>query len=388
MKKIIVITIISTILFFASAVKLVFARTAEYESEFIQKQQIQAYKWASFNEMFNQAKTDFIFSSIYGGVYFEDTILVINVVSQNEDMFRYSYYPGTEYRVNTVNYSLNELEEVKNSVLQKYQCLKINQIYIDVIRNKVVVSTELSFTEFFEQIDVTIDHEMLLVTSQFIEMDYNINYTVNGHPYSILSSQCTVGFAAKDGSGNAGFVTAGHCIELSGASTGTDVYYDGLHAGDVAGGWHFEVGDVDGAFIKLRYPWIGTKWLPSKNLIFGGSYYSVGTFSSFYTVGTLVAFHGTFGANNTTNTAVEYGLIIQDGITISDTNGCILYDNMFSTSIITHSGDSGGPVTITIYIGEGIYETNVIGVLSHSYNSLSYFSKASDILEELSLSAY
>merc|ERR1711879_13569 len=103
----------------------------------------------------------------------------------------------------------------------------------------------------------------------------------------------------------------------SGASNGTNVYYDSSHAGD-----------VDGGFVELRYPLLGTKWLPSHNLVFGGSYFAVGTFSSFFVPGTIVNFHGTFGPNGTVNTTVDSGEILNGSINVYNDQNQLMYTNM------------------------------------------------------------
>ncbi|MBU1094665.1 MAG: S1 family peptidase [Firmicutes bacterium] len=388
MKKIIAVIMVFAVMFTLLNLTSVSAMNDKTESNLLEKQNEQAYKFKMFNDMMNEEKNNVSFNEIYGGVYFEDTTLFINVVEHNVERFKNNYNLGVEYEVKNVIYSLKKLEEVKEIVLQNIADLKIREISVDIIKNKVVILSELPISEFKNKLSNDIDFDTLEVKTLIPEIDYNVKYTVNGHAYVIRQSQCTVGFAAKDSNGNPGFVTAGHCVVLSGSTTGTDVYYDGYHAGDVASGWHFEDGDVDGAFIKLRDPWIGTTWLPSRSLIFGGSYYTVGTFSSYYAIGTSVSFHGTFAADGGINTAVENGQITGNGITIIDDNYNVLYVDMFSTDIETHHGDSGGPLTLTFYIGEGYYETNVIGVLSLGIDGNSYFSKAINILSELNLSVY
>lgn len=387
MKKLIILMMLMTLIIMSNLLS-VSASDYAIDVEYTKIQSEQAYKIKQFNDFYEKERNNIFFIQSFGGNFFKEVTLFVNVTEGNEKEFRNRYSKEFDFEIQLVKYSYSELELVKNEIAVNPSIYKLRELSINVIENKVEISTELSVVDFDKLLSKEVDRQKVHVIGDFSVFEYNTRYTINGERYEVLSFGCTVGFAARDSNNDPGFVTAGHCMELSGASNGTNIYYDGDHAGDAVSGWHFEDGDVDGAFVELRDPWIGTTWLPTKNLVFGGPYYTVGSFSSYYAIGTNVRFHGTFEADGSRNTAVETGEITGNNIDVYD-GSTLLYSNMFRTDIETHHGDSGGPLTITFYIGEGFYETNVIGVLSFSLTTdESYFSKASDILIELNLTAY
>lgn len=387
MKKLVCcLTILLTFVIVFSA-NMVKAYCAEKEAEYQEKQMLQAEKYNKFSTMWEKHRNENTFQNSFAGVYFDDVKLIINIVEEQKDIFILEYDFDDRFEINYVKYSLVELEFVEKAILESSEILLLREISVNEKTNTVDVITELPELEFYNSFDVKVDHQMINIVSETPELDYMIEYTTNGHEYEIGSGMCTVGFAAEDSSGNPGFVTAGHCVENTGSSVGTNVYYDGDHAGDVDS-WHFEDGDVDGAFIELRDPWIGTTWLPTKNLVFGYSYNSIGGLSTNYVIGAYVTFFGKFDEDGElTNTSPELGEITGSGITITY-GGTTLYTNMFKTDVDVHHGDSGGPMTTLVYIGCGLYVRDVLGVLSFESNNESYFSKATDIMDELNLSSY
>jgi hypothetical protein len=267
--------------------------------------------------------------------------------------------------------------------------LQIKGIGISVIDNSIVVKTELMYEAFINMLDKNININIVEVETLETDLVERANYTINGERIRIGTvffgySDCTVGFAARDNSGNPGVVTAGHC--LKDWPTGKDVYYNGAHAGDTRD-YIYHEGTVDAGFIELRDPLIGASWLPSRDLIFGGSYDYLSTNTSYYAVGSYVQFRGTYGVNSVRTYTIDYGEITNISYTWID-EGVILNSNMIEADIITHQGDSGGPLLVLVYIGEGYYELNLIGILSAGDNQASIFSKTYEILDELNLTAY
>jgi len=388
MRKLLCLVLMFIMIFSIPNVTSIRAKINEGNLHILEVQRTQAEKIHSFGEFYNENINNDDFIKSYSGVYFESSNLIISVVRDYSKTFMKTYDLDFQHEINFVKYSMIQLEEFEEYISTMSTDLKLLETSIDVRGNKVNVKTELTIEEFLSNIDKKFDPSIVSVHNSVYEIDYKVNRTDNGERFSVGTVQCTVGFAVEDNNNDAGFVTAGHCMENSGASNGTNVYYDSSHAGDVDGGWHFEDGDVDGGFVELRYPLLGTKWLPSHNLVFGGSYFAVGTFSSFFVPGTIVNFHGTFGPNGTVNTTVDSGEILNGSINVYNDQNQLMYTNMVSTDIETQNGDSGGPLTITIYIGEGCYETNVLGILSFTYNDDSYYSKASDILDVLNLDEY
>lgn len=386
MKKYFVLVLLVVFAFSLSSLGSVFAANEELLNRLNEIEETQALKMYEFNKMYQGMKSNEVINGNFGGMYFEESTLIINIVKNNEKEFQQKLGLTVEYEISSVDYSIQELENLKIEFEKDISNLKLSSQYIDVKNNKLHVETKLTKSEFISKIGKAIDLNMLEIESSTTQPIYKVKYTVNGYNYSLDGAGCTVGFAARNNSGDPGFVSAGHCAE--GTYVGKNVYYDGDHAGDVDD-WHFEDGDVDAVFVELRDPWIGTTWLPTRSLVFGGSYDYIGTFSSYYTVGQLVRFYGRYNDDGLTNTSVEYGYVtvsdqnIYDGITK-------IYDNMFATDHVTHFGDSGGPAVVRIYVGEGFYENNVIGVLSfeHPNTHDNYFSKAYEILDHLNLTAY
>ena len=386
MKKYFALIMLFVFVFSLSSSTSVYAINEEMINRLNEIEEEQAMKMYEFSKMYEGKKNDEGIQKSFGGMYFEEDTLIINVVRNNEKDFQQELGLDIEYNIVSVNYSIQELEDLKIEFEKDISNLKLSAQHIDVKNNKLYVATELTKYEFIEKIGKDINVDMFEIETKTTQPIYKVKYTVNGYNYTLDGEGCTVGFAARNSSGDPGFVSAGHCAE--GTYVGKNVYYDSYHAGDVDD-WHFEDGDVDAVFVELRDPWIGTTWLPTRSLVFGGLYDYIGTFSSYYTVGQLVRFYGRYNDDGLTNTSVEYGYV-----TVSDQNiydgYTKIYDNMFATDHVTHFGDSGGPAVVRIYVGEGFYEYNVIGVLSfeHPNTHDNYFSKAYEILDHLNLTAY
>jgi hypothetical protein len=394
MRKIVILfSLVIILVTFSNLNILEASSTTEEQKRFHEVSKIQAYKWKELNDFKKLKEDDDFFNEVFSGMYFEEDVLYINVTKGNLEEFRKSFEVDFEYVIVEVEYSLAELYSTKQHILDMSEILPIRAISIDEVENTIEVYTNHSVEDFSNILNKEIYFENIEVLEWDNRIQEHTNYTVNGEKTRIGSvfwgySDCTVGFAAKNSDGDPGFVTAGHCMDNF--SYGKDVYYEGNHAGDTRN-FRYRDGDVDAGFVELRDPLFGTTWLPTKNLVHGGSYDYVWSFSSNLPIGTNVEFQGTYGPNDTCVYNSFYGQITDSDFTYLNPNDSsdIWFDNMIMTNIATYSKDSGGPLLTTIYIGEGYYEYNVIGIL-HGGNSIdiSVYSKSGDILNYLDLTGY
>lgn len=372
------------VLFLSSVTSVEAGKTLiDDESRLIMQEQ--AYKWKKFNEKKEQLQKEDYFEDAFGGVFFEEESLHINITSNYLEKFRSEFDIDIDYKLIEVKYSMKELEYTMKRMIEYAEVLHIQGIGINEVNNRIVVQTDLPFDTFLNSLDKNINQSMIELHRRVSDLDERTVYLLNGERIRIGSvfwgySDCTVGFPAKDSSGNPGFVTAGHC--LKNWPRGKNVYYDGDHAGDTRD-YIYHEGTVDAGFIELRDP----SFKPSQDLVFGGSYDYISTNSSYYAVGTYVQFRGTYGVNSARTYTIDYGVITNVSFTWIE-EGVVLNSNMIEVNIITHSGDSGGPLLVSVYIGEGYYELNLIGILSAGNNQVSVFCKTYDILDELNLSVY
>ena len=384
MKKMIIVFLFLSVLVLSRVTSVDASQISTNEESRLIMQE-QANKLKKFSEKKDQIQKNDYFDDAYGGVFFENESLHVNITSNYIDIIKSEFDIDIDYILVEVQYSLKELEYIMNRLIEDAAVLLIQGIGISEVNNRIVVQTELPFDVFLNSLDLNINQSMIELQRRETDLDERALYLLNGERIRIGTafwgySDCTVGFPAKDSSGNPGIVTAGHCLEYW--TRGKNVYYDGNHAGDTRD-YIYHEGTVDAGFIELRDP----LFEPSQDLVFGGSYDYLSTNSSYYAVGTYVQFRGTYGNNSVRTYAIDYGVITNVSFTWIE-GGVILNSNMIEAEIITHSGDSGGPLLVSVYIGEGYYELNLIGILSAGTSQLSLFSKTYDILDELNLTVY
>lgn len=391
MKKIIIASLVLSCLFFSATMNDVHAAQEEQQLKRERVQLAQAFKQMKFQDFWNNYKDSDFFKIAYGGAYFVEEDLYINIVGEHFDSFITRFSSDSDFKYRKVKYSMNELEETMDKVNKHAEEIKLTTAGIDVKSNSIKVISKLDFNTSLKVLQRSVDMEIIALESSEITSEPYVKYVTNGDRYTINGSGCTVGFAASNSSGDPGFVTAGHCVAISGATTGTNIYYDGYHAGDVDD-WVFTNHQyADAAFIELRDPLIGTTWLPSHYLVFGGSYYEASSDPYLMLPGQFVAFHGTYGEDGTENTEIDYGEVLLTSATFQ--NGTFYIYDMISSDVDVHHGDSGGPLTVSYYgyNGSQLYlYTKVIGILSGGFEDIDtfYFSKIDNICDELDLNLY
>lgn len=359
----------------------------------------QSKKNAAFDILWNENHTDSFFNEAFAGAFFDGDKLVVNVVEDSLSDFVENYNVSSEITVAAVKYSLNDLKNARNEVMKLERELSLSAIAIDDSTNSLVVYTN-NLADYVEKsLKDEIEFENITVIGISSENETYARYTSNGEFIRIDSAMlCTVGFAAYDSLGNPGIVTAGHCIHNDGNiyNPGTNMYYLGLLAGNTTSIWSFsDDTNTDAAFIKLRDPFIGTTWLPSHDLVFGGSYYAAAIVPGYLVQGTSVKFHGRFDDNLVrSNDLPEPGNVIYTSFNykVDVMNGTQYYwiNDQIKTDITGHPGDSGGPLTYQVWTGGLTTVTNVMGILSggNSYYGVTYFTKVSNIFNDLNLGHY
>jgi hypothetical protein len=248
----------------------------------------------------------------------------------------------------------------------------------------VTIGTDFEQNRFLLLQNIKLDNIIIINDNTDLHVTSTVNYVINGNQTVINNFELTVGFAAKDSSGDAGFVTAGHIN----ANDDDDVYYNGSHCGDVDGSQNS--GSVDATFVDLRYPFLGTKWLPTKEFMNGNTYYSVNTSDYFLIQGVgIYAYEDVSGK--------EFGTLLSTSYDFLDENNNLRTD-FVQANYVAIPGDSGAAVTMTGYWGGSTFHVKVIGVQSHSWlnqdlewvpgQSWVAFSEAGNIFSILNLSNY
>jgi hypothetical protein len=139
-----------------------------------------------------------------------------------------------------VDFTYNELETVKKSLLDNVELLKdasVNNVYINVSKNKVMVNSKASLEVNVEEIGKHFDLKYLEFgkqTYQLYNKEVDLGKRITGYfPATGGTSKCSSGFFARDSAGYNVLVTAGHCFRKSlpsnwyNGSTMTNPYYIG-----------------------------------------------------------------------------------------------------------------------------------------------------------------
>ena len=145
---------------------------------------------------------------------------------------------------------------------------------------------------------------------------------VGGDAYFMGGGRCSVGFAATDGSGNGGFVTAGHCGTVGTSAQSSDGSGSGVFEQSVFPG-------NDAAFVRATSNWTVTNLV---NMYSAGGTQTVGG-SSQAPVGSAVCRSGS-------TTGWHCGTIEARGQSVSYPEGTV--NDMTRTSVCAEPGDSGG----------------------------------------------
>lgn len=178
----------------------------------------------------------------------------------------------------------------------------------------------------------------------------------------------SIGFCASrvnsSGVTEIGFVTAGHCGNLTNTMT-----ISGTSVGKVS--WRKFGGNCDACFVNMNdYPNSG--YVRSRIL---STYYSIGSYTSVGVVGTIYAMHGK-------TTGIYYGTV--DNTSFSFTMDGVSFSDHIRMKFPAAHGDSGGPLVAPL---SGNTKT-IVGICSGSDGTYSNFSKVTKILSSMNGSLY
>lgn len=374
MKRLLLILLLFLSLFSFTSV------SANSKTEKISEKEIkQAESLWHYQNLLKSAKLYANFDDEFGGVYLNaEGKIVINIVAGKKDNFIDSLKVSEEAIIVEVDYSLKEINNEQERIGKLYKELNIVSIGRSEKLNTLIITIDGNFDENKKTIEQSSSLNNLVVVQKnpIGSIEDTASYTTNGEYTNINNLGYSVGFAARNSSGDPGFVTAGHSL-----SNGDDAYCDSSHCGDVNG--CNNDGDVDASFIKLR-----TGWLPTKNFMNGDSYSSAQAVSQYVVVGTSLSAYGATSGK-------ELGEILDASFDFL--SGGTWFTDFVQADYVAIGGDSGAAVTYWIYIGTGIYLRTVMSIQGKSNlvnlqwvdgTSFSLSSKVNNIYDELNLSGY
>ncbi|MCF7926427.1 MAG: S1 family peptidase [Candidatus Izimaplasma sp.] len=348
-----------------------------------------------YSVFMSQSKGHIGFEDEFGGAYFDDNDeLVINVVSSKKNQFLNKNDISSEFRIREVKYSL----QIINSAIPIVEKLIDEGIAKSVSRsekdNTLIVGLWENDVRIKEQIiELTgLENMIFKISKSNLQTALTVRYAINGTSAQIdMYTFATIGFAARNSSGDDGFVTTGHGIQ-----DGDDVNCDGhviYTCGDVRQNSFADGSDSDAAFVELRDNWYN-RWDPSYNFMNGDFYTNV--ISSTTTLDSLIVQNMTVTAYGD-ESGRQFGEVLETYYT--DTVGNVELVGFVKCDYIAILGDSGAAVTAYVYNPSYGYPTrHVIGLQSYSnleeitFNwvsgSYSVFSRADNIYDDLNITSY
>ena len=261
-----------------------------------------------------------------------------------------------------VNYSLDYLKSVQNTLMNNSDEFEILSSYIDESQNTIVVGYSSDTFNKQNVLDFVGENEMIVFTEVDEPQLDSSNLTLrNGTGVRSDSSDFTIACGAKLGN-DYGFITAGHCGDV-----GTRVYYKTEYIGTITKSVF--AGNTDAAFIKRSSA--STK---STTEFTDGTAYKAGM--SNYGNGAL----NVIGSWPTGTSVVAYGSkTVKSSGQIKSTSYSVNYkkvnvklSNMVLATCKSQAGDSGGAVKATIR-HNGLTTVYLSGIISgHSNDELVY----------------
>lgn len=243
------------------------------------------------------------------------------------------------------------------------ECVGIKQadnvvdIYINANANKDVILSYLDnhISDFNDASVRFLESEKLVATANKTAYPGDEIYYTSW----FTTYRGTIGFHAKDASGNYGLVTNSHV-----APSGKSMKYDGKTVGTPSNSTIG--GKIDAAFIPFNntssVTWQSSYALKEYNTTIYGSIYDVAS-SSQIVEGSRVKKYGiTSGVNYgyITYTSQSCTYYDEDGNLVATLTDCIYFDN------ITQSGDSGGPVGLVAPIAKAKFYLTAITFAGNS----------------------
>lgn len=352
------------------------------EQKLIEHAMQQTQELTKLDEFLGTSKQHKDFDSFYGGAFFENDEIIINIVDDKAEIASKLNHINN-FKIKLVKYSLDDLNLAIVTLKEYMKELSISSISRSERLNTIIVKVTDDYIKNEKAIKEIVSLNNIVILNEQSEFKPLVKYVINGEELYFASSNpgtCTSGFAARNSNGDPGVVTAGHCVYFSNSTNGTDVRYDGYHVGDVGGTstWKFS-GSTDAAFIKLRDPLIGTKWLPTKTFMNGDTYIAASAPSSYLVQGTNVWMYGDKSGMETGEITSTYATVMISGVELTNT---------ILTDIVGIEGDSGAALTFWMYAGSATAYHMVMGVLSGGNSTTTVYTTVDHIFSDLSLTNY
>lgn len=353
------------------------------EQEFIEKVKKQTDEFRKLDEFLEKGKTYDNFLNEFGGAYFENGNITINVKNEFSDILLKTIDYNDTVNIKGVKYSQNELSSEMKFFEQFMGELSIESISRSDSKNTLIITINNNFVQNEQIIRKLTKLDNIIILDQQLHMQTLAKYVINGKELILNSSTpfaCTAGFAARNSDGDPGVVTAGHCVTGSLSYLGTKVYYNSSYVGNVGSSSTYKFsGSTDAAFIKLRDPLIGTTWLPTKEFMNGDFYNSASAVSSYIVEGTEVFMYGK-------ESGMVSGVITSVNATVQV--GTVTLYNTVITDIVGIKGDSGAALTYWVYVSGGTAKHTVLGVLSSGNSSSTVYTTVNYIFSDLNIYNY
>lgn len=340
------------------------------------------------------------YPTYFGGMYISDDAskLIIQIVEKNipsvdsEEFDTYNKIISMDnaIKIEYVNNSFNELNEINNSVSEYITTDKIHDNiiggYVDIMNNKVVVEMKdasIKKQENFKSKLSISRKKMNMSAIEYVEAEQPKSYakTINsgGEIYgrqidSTHVAVCSMGFRTKYNN-QYGYVTAGHCLRnASSVQSGTVLYSNFTNNG------YYDYGFVatNSQYTtsnKLEFPSGNIKTLAVVNYcptIVSNMAVAKSGIKTKYTSGKVT------GINQT--------------VTYKENSGNIVIKGLVKTNVKSDEGDSGAPVFVPRTDSEG--GSIPLGVLSGGNKGVlgigrtMYFTSINDMKAEIQSGRY
>lgn len=206
-----------------------------------EKEQKQSKLLTEYSKFIKQSSNYEYFDDEYGGAYIDDLgDLVLNIVKDKKIKFIRSNSINHDFKVKEVKYSLKEINKSLKRVEKLIEIGLIESVGRSEMDNTLIVILGENSSDIRNKIKsiANLDNIIFEESVNGFESILTVNYVTNGTEASIQLSypstsnyDVTIGFAARNSSGDPGFVTTGH----GGLHIGNNVYCEGFFwpCGDV-----------------------------------------------------------------------------------------------------------------------------------------------------------
>lgn len=278
-------------------------------------------------------------------------------------------YP--EVLVEVEAFSMNEMQEIMDLIVQDDRFDSIREIYVDEIENRLIVNyvalqgrnLEYRIQDLVSNLDYSYKDMMnfkVISSEQSPKIETNIS---GGNSIFSSSGQCSVGFQAYK-SGYLGFVTAGHCGVMGTIFTKSGITLGTVTARQWSGRTDASFVDTTSSWTPIKYSSDGTRYkhVAGQNVVVGQDVDVYGSVSTYL--------HGKIISTNASGTA-----------------GGVSFNSYFKYSCPTVAGDSGGLVLAYMEITPNQYQDVAIGIHTVGDGVNGFGPKAYTILTDLGLTA-